>query len=220
MPAGAAAVFAAALGVRTGRRAYALAFRSGVTDADRARPLPGDELVPAAAVVVDRLLRLPAPPAVVWPWLVQLGKTRGGWYLPGSLERLLPARGRGAREILPDFQHLAPGDHIPDWGPGDPVLRVAELEPRRVLVYLSLRDRRDAWRWPAGDRLGPGVLAMSWALVLDPAPGGSRLQFRMRITTLGRRVPRAVAAAGGLADWVTVALLERGLAERVSAAGR
>jgi hypothetical protein len=64
------------------------------------------------------------------------------------------------------------------------------------------------------------VLAMSWALVLDPAPGGSRLQFRMRITTLGRRVPRAVAAAGGLADWVTVALLERGLAERVSAAGR
>ncbi len=45
--------------------------------------LPGDGLVPAADVVMDRGFDLPAPPAAVWPWFVQLGKGRSGWYLPG-----------------------------------------------------------------------------------------------------------------------------------------
>ena len=72
--------------------------------------VPGDELVPEADMVLDRRAVLDAAPEQVWPWLVQLGKQRAGWYLPSPLERLVPARRRAARQIDPRFQTLAVGD--------------------------------------------------------------------------------------------------------------
>ena len=71
-------------------------FRPGWVDAvtasppEAAAPLPGDDLVPSADVVMDRAFTVSAPAEEVWPWLVQLGKQRAGWYLPRRLERLLP----------------------------------------------------------------------------------------------------------------------------------
>jgi hypothetical protein len=75
--------------------------------------LPGDDLVPDASWVIDRRLDLDAAPEQLWPWLVQLGKARGGWYLPRSIDWLLPERRRGARRILPQFQEVAVGDDTP-----------------------------------------------------------------------------------------------------------
>ena len=56
--------------------------RSGVTDDEVAASLPGDAIVPDARVVIDRATTLAAPPERVWPWIVQLGKRRAGWYFP------------------------------------------------------------------------------------------------------------------------------------------
>jgi hypothetical protein len=65
--------------------------------------VPGDALVPTPApapdVVMDRGFDLPAPPETVWPWIVQLGKERSGWYLPGWAEALIPARRRALRTV-------------------------------------------------------------------------------------------------------------------------
>ena len=61
--------------------------RVAPTPDEVARPLPGDDLVPHATTVMDRALTLPAPPEAVWPWLVQLGKRRAGWYLAWPGER-------------------------------------------------------------------------------------------------------------------------------------
>ena len=60
---------------------------------DVALALPGDDLVPRADVVMDRAFDLPAPPEVVWPWFVQLGKKRAGWYLPRRSSGSSRARG-------------------------------------------------------------------------------------------------------------------------------
>ena len=182
------------------------------------RELPGDDLVPDASWVIDRRLDFDATPAQLWPWLVQLGKDRGGWYLPRGIERLLPSKGRGARRILPQFQEVAVGDDTPDWGPGQPVFRLAVLRPQQALVYLSLRDRNNQHRWPADGRRGPGVLALSWALVLDGADGGTTLHIRLRVARTGRRRLRTVEVVGGLFDWLTIVGLHRGLRERVSTA--
>jgi hypothetical protein len=54
--------------------------------------LPGDERLPAAPLIMDRQARLPAPPERVWPWLLQLGKGRAGWYLPADLSSHRAAR--------------------------------------------------------------------------------------------------------------------------------
>ncbi len=186
---------------------HRVALRSGVRPADVAAVLPGDDLLPDAEFVVDRAARLPAPPAVVWPWILQLGKGRGGWYLPRLAEVVIPAGRRGARTVDASWTGLSVDDEVPDWGPGDAVLRVVAVEPERALVYTSTRPRRDASLPP---------MVMTWALVLTPVGDDeTRLHLRLRIDRVGRRAPALVRELGGLMDYLTVAPLFLGLSERV-----
>ena len=200
--------------IRAGRR-------SGVTRAELDRALPGDDLVRGARVVMDRAVTLPAPPERVWPWLVQLGKERAGWYLPGWLERAVPRGRRSLRFLDSDFQELAPGDEVPDWGPGEPRFRAVIVDPPRALVYLTARDRENGHRWPeSGPPYPDSVLVASWALVLSPAAArdraaGTRLHVRLRIHQVGKRAPWLAARIGGLIDEATVRPLFAGLAERL-----
>jgi hypothetical protein len=60
-----------------------LARRSGVSNADVERALPGDELIADPETQIDRATMISAPASQVWPWLVQLGKGRASWYMPG-----------------------------------------------------------------------------------------------------------------------------------------
>ena len=91
----------------------------GSTAEERARPLPGDQIVTNPHVVTDHAVTIDAPPDCVWPWLVQMGWGRGGWYTARWVDRLLfPANGPSADRIIPELQHLRVGDFIPD-GPPD-----------------------------------------------------------------------------------------------------
>ncbi len=189
-----------------------------MTRAERARSLPGDDLLgPQRCIVMDRAATLPAPPEAVWPWLVQLGKGRAGWYCPAAVERLLPRRGRGLRHLDPRLGTVAVGDRVPDWGPGAPEFRAELVDPPHALVWLTLRDRSHGWRWPAHDDPGrDDVLALTWALVLGPVgDSATRLQLRVRIRRRGRLAP-LVQVGGGLVDAVTVWLLVAGLRERLT----
>jgi hypothetical protein len=166
---------------------------------------PGDELIPDATMVFDRVSVIDAAPAEIWPWLMQLGKRRAGWYLPRSVERLLPPGRRAARRIDPRWQTLAVGDRIPDYGGRDEYLEVARIEPGRALVYRSER----------------GGAPFTWALLLEPqGPGAThlRLRFRGRLRSTGWR-RRAIVTGGDLLDWATGALLLAGLRERVAPSG-
>jgi hypothetical protein len=170
---------------------------------------------------MDRAVTLHAPPERVWPWLVQLGKERAGWYLPGWLERAVPRGRRSLRFLDADFQELAPGDEVPDWGPGEPRFRAVIVDPPRALVYLTARDRENGYRWPeSGPPYPDSVLVASWALVLSPAAArdcaaGTRLHVRLRINQVGKRAPWLAARIGGLIDEATVRPLFAGLAERL-----
>jgi len=178
--------------------------RSGVTDEEVAAPLPGDGIVPDARVVIDRATTLAAPPDRVWPWIVQLGKRRAGWYFPRWIEVAIPRERRGLRHVEPRWQRLAVGDVIPDWGGAAATFEVAVLDPPRALVHRSTRERRDG-----------APVRISWALVLTPSGAGTRLHLRLRISALGRRAPRLLTTVAGLIDEATVAPLFAGLAERV-----
>ncbi|HZD97246.1 MAG TPA: hypothetical protein VE132_03685 [Micromonosporaceae bacterium] len=177
----------------------------------RADTMPGDEIVPDAAVVMDRECVLPAPPRDVWPWIVQLGKDRAGWYMPRWVDWVfIPRHRRSLRRIDDRWQTLAPGEHIPDWGPGDPTFEVVSIDPPHALVYQSIRARR-----PQHGSARPN-LVLSWALVLDDLPDGRcRLRIRLRTSQIGRRFPRAAEAMADTVDRLTVALLFAGLRERV-----
>ena len=166
-------------------------------------PALGDELIPDANMVFDRVAMIDAGSAEIWPWLMQLGKRRAGWYLPGRLERLLPAGRRAARRVDPRWQALRVGERIPDYGGRDEYLEVAHVDPGRALVYRS--ERRGA--------------PFTWALLLEPqGPGVTalRLRFRGRLRSTGGR-RRAIVTAGNCFDWATGALMLAGLRERVAA---
>ena len=86
------------------------ALRWGATTEEAARPLPGDELVTKADYIATRAITIEAPPRDVWPWLVQIGSGRAGWY---TYDRIDNAGVPSATEIIPELQRLAVGDLIP-----------------------------------------------------------------------------------------------------------
>jgi hypothetical protein len=147
--------------------AYYPRFRSwqrhwGATDEEVQRTYPGDELVPEADVVEMRVVTVKAAPAAIWPWLVQIGQGRAGFYSFDWLENVAGAKMKNARGINPDWQHLQVGDILPV-EPSGRGFKVSLLEPERALVI--------------GGRKGEaGVLevftqrapAFSWAFILVP----------------------------------------------------
>jgi hypothetical protein len=129
--------------------------RWGATDEEVRRPMPGDDLIPDADSTT-RAITITAPPEQVWPWLVQLGYGRAGWYSYDWIDNDGQA---SADHIIPELQQLQVGDQIlmlPGMGP-----RVREVEPNRSFV--------------AGDQEA-GV----WCLALYPTEGGCRLVSRWR----------------------------------------
>jgi hypothetical protein len=169
--------------------------------ADR-EPLPGDELIPDAELIMDRVAPLARPPEEVWPWLLQLGKGRAGWYLPRRLERFTPRRNRALRAIDPAYQHVEVGDRVADYG-RDGWFEARIVEAPDALVWWSER----------GDDL-----RLTWALVLEPRDEGSLLRVRLRISRrIGQHAPALVGWGAGLFDRFTVRIMIAGLRERLAA---
>ena len=167
------------------------------TDSERAVGRPGDELVTPADVVMDRAFTVPGPPETVWPWLLQLGKRRAGWYFPRWVELAIPAARRGLREIDPRWQHLAVGDVIPDYGGPSATFEVAEISAPTTLVYRSERKQT----------------RLTWAIVLEPVGGSTRVFLRLRLAPVKHR--RLAEIFGGFFDLLTIVGLAAGLRERL-----
>lgn len=187
---GSAAAWAGFVAARTLWRTW------GIVAADVARVLPGDELVPDPVGVDTRTIEIDAPPAQVWPWLVQMGYGRGGWYSYDQLDMNHPS----LDHVDPDLQSLAIGDVVPTHPGGG--FEVKVLEPEQALVVyldralmLEQAERAAAAGTTAEgpssnlkvtgaalERSMPGDFAASWAFVLEPtADGRSRLIERFRI---------------------------------------
>ena len=139
--------------------------------------MPGDDLVPEPVLSLTHAIDIGAPPERVWPWLVQMGAGRAGWY---SYDRVDNGGRPSADRIVPELQRLAVGDVMPAVPGATDAFMVAGVEPRRSLVL-------DA---PA---LGGGSFA-SWGFRLEPSPGGSRLSARGRLGPLALQGPSAPPA--------------------------
>ena len=151
----------------------------GASRQERHQPLPGDDLVPARWQTT-RGITISAPTEDVWPWLVQMGYGRAGWYSYDWLERLIGAGefagGGSARRVLPRLQHLALGDTVALSPAGG--LTVAVLEPARALALHYRMNLLTAV--PARDD-DPAVLDWTWAFLLHPVSEAScRLVARVR----------------------------------------
>jgi hypothetical protein len=186
---------AAGVAIATGLQVREQSRSWGLLPGDAERALPGDDLVTRPDLVETRSLVIDVSPAQVWPWLVQLGYGRGGWYGFGPLDRPWSpsggAPGRSADTILAEFQDLAVGDIVPTHRGGGLAVKVIDPEAALVL-YLDDAMVREQAQESAAERSAGDVEAVSrvdmpafqasWAFCLQAeASGGSRLVERFRL---------------------------------------
>jgi hypothetical protein len=129
----------------------------GATADEIGMAMPGDELIPDTKSAT-RAIGIAAPPRDVWPWLLQLGFGKAGWYSYDWIDN----DGRpSAASIIPDYQTLDVGDKIlmmPEMG-----FEVRSIDPGHSIVSM-LEDG-----------------STSWCLGLYPEDGnGTRLVSRWR----------------------------------------
>jgi hypothetical protein len=107
--------------------------RWGATADELRLPLPGDELVPNPDWSYTHAIGIRATRGAVWPWLVQIGQGRGGFYSYEGLENLVGLDIHNIGELRPELQRLRVGDTVRMHRSGfGPVVTV--LEPGRSLV--------------------------------------------------------------------------------------
>jgi hypothetical protein len=132
---------------------YAVALRPwhlhrGASLAEVLRPLPGDDLVPDPRFGYTQAITVRASAEEVWPWLVQIGYRRAGWYSHDWIHRLLGIAGsvddsrRSADRVIPELQELEVGDLI-EIAPGMG-FEVLEIEPRH---FILTGTEGGSWVW-------------------------------------------------------------------------
>jgi hypothetical protein len=191
--------------------AYALVIRPwqlrrGATDVEVRRALPGDDLVPDPKCGYTQAITIKASTSDIWPWLVQIGYKRAGWYSHDVLHRVMGVAGsvddehRSAERIIPELQDLKVGDVV-EIAPGMGYV-VAGIEPEQALI---LQSRVDTAKWeslPSSDPLPEKYLSSSWVWFLEGiGDKTTRLIVRVRsdynpgmLSTLSAGIPNELGS--------------------------
>lgn len=211
--------------------------RWGATDEEVHKSLPGDEIVPHPMLETTHTVSIEASAQEIWPWLVQMGHYRAGFYADPSWwdkysdmylrslsRKEAEESGYGFREvpsderIIPEFQGLKEGETILDGPPGSVFFTVRLLEENRALVLYS--DTHLRFMVPRSIRENPnyGIYGeFSWAFVLEEkAERNTRLILRTR-ASYGPRLYRALTTplvlVGG--EYFTTRKMLHGIKRRV-----
>ena len=148
--------------------------------------LPGDTDMPSPLVIINRSIQIAASPETVWPWLVQIGYGRAGWYSYDTLENAVGAAdfvdGHSSSRIIPELQNLKVGDSIP--AAPEPYLKfdVIHLEkPESIVLQALIHPFTGKNLKP--DQIGTGLwMRQIWSFYLAETHNrNTHLIFRSRI---------------------------------------
>ncbi|EWT00399.1 hypothetical protein N865_15890 [Intrasporangium oryzae NRRL B-24470] len=155
------------------------AMRWGATTGETTEPLPGDQVLPDARLVATRAITIDAPPDRVWPWVVQIGQGRAGFYSYDALENLVGCDIHSATRIVESWQHLEVGDRVrlhPQVA-----LEVASVDPGHSLVLHAGAAMAGSAGGSAGAAAPSVPYDFTWAFVVRRHPGlTTRLIVRER----------------------------------------
>lgn len=146
---------------------------------ERRRAWPGDELVQPEHTTYTRAVTVHASPSDVWPWLVQFGLGRAGFYSYELLERLVGIPVKNVESIVPEYQDLSVGDVVL-LHPNAPGIPVASLETESHICFGVADDPERRVEKPDPAR--------SWSVYIEPrSETASRLILRSCIEPLRDR---------------------------------
>lgn len=177
----------------------------GATPAEQGMGMLGDDLFPLAQFRSTRAITIRARPAAVWPWLVQVGCGRAGFYSHDLLDNLARP---SATTILPEFQHLTPGQWVP--------MSPAKTPTDRTALQVRAFDVDHALLWAKPDS--------SWAWQLTPdGAGGTRLVTRIHAVYEWKKHPLTALLGCMLMEFGDFAMLRamlRGIKTRAESLDR
>ena len=189
--------------------------RWGATDGEVDRPLPGDDLVLDANFETTRAITINAPPEAIWPWLVQIGQGRAGFYSYDFLENMVGLDIDSAHAIQPELQDLQPGDVVP-LEPEGGGYTVAALE-RNSYLLLETQGEGDT---SLDEAFRQADAASTWLFCLD-GQGSSRTRLIVRWRARWNLGKSPVSLLIGLMlepiEFVMEQRMMRGLKERAEA---
>ena len=115
----------------------------GATDEEIGRAMVGDEIVGAPTFNATRAVTIDAPPEEIWPWLVQMGYLKAGFY---SYDRLDNDGVPSAERIIPEYQGLAVGDSMPLTEHVS--AQVVAMNPNQSMLWVI--EHGEVWTWVWG----------------------------------------------------------------------
>ena len=117
----------------------------GATQEEIERLMPGDELDPHPTFLATRAITIAGTPHEIWPWLVQMGYDRAGYYGYDIIENLGSKSGPySAERIIPELQNVKVGDEIPISAAGSWVFYA--IEPEGYFIW-SGETGEDGFTW-------------------------------------------------------------------------
>jgi hypothetical protein len=152
--------------------------RWGTTPAEVTATLPGDDLFPVYTGQATHAITIHASPQQVWPWLMQIGQDRSGFYSYTIFENMFGADMPKVEHLVPDWKPRAVGETVwfatPKRFGGQGKMIPAIVEPNRAFAMVSPNDWQ---RLQAGGRVQEGM----WTFTLEPlGDGQTRLIARVR----------------------------------------
>lgn len=170
----------------------------GATPEELAQPMPEDSIVAHPVFDATRAITIHATPETIWPWLVQMGYKRAGFYGYDLIESIGNGSSvRSATKILPAYQNPRIGDPIP-------------LSFAATLVFGSINP--NSWIvWRSRDRPTDGVFI--WELVPVDA-NATRLISRIRWNYAPGWWSKVLGVFTEFADHVAVRRILKGVRDR------
>lgn len=176
--------------------AYRVALRPrlaswGATDEETRAGLPGDDILPVGATTSTMGVTIDASPADVWPWLVQMGCDRAGWYSHDMLDN---AGRPSAERIVSEWQRISLGDQMSTdpFGKKRVWFTIEGIYPEHALILRAPIDLRTGRPYDLSGPRPPAYSDSTWAFVLKELPGNrTRLLARTRadVKPLWRAAP-------------------------------
>jgi hypothetical protein len=141
----------------------------GATPEEISRIMPGDELTVSPTFLATRAITINAKPEQIWPWLLQMGYNRAGFYGYDLIENQGSSSGlKSADKILPQFQSFQPGDEVPISAVSSMVFYA--IEPDKYLVWTG-KEGIGNFTWalyPVDDTHTRLVSRIGWSHHMSP----------------------------------------------------